>query len=68
MSVTERAAHLKLAVDIGSDPITGSITVDEGTPTGFCGWIELVAVIESARHDAGMADEIVLAPARPALG
>lgn len=58
----ERAAHLKLAIDIGSDPITGSIAVAEGHPTNFCGWIELVAVIESARHDGGVADAVAVAP------
>lgn len=51
--VTERAAHLKLAVEVGSDPITGSVTVDSGDPQGFCGWIELVSAIEAARHNGG---------------
>ncbi len=51
--VTERAAHLKLAVDVGSDPITGTVTVEEGAPSSFCGWIELVAAIEAVRHDRG---------------
>jgi hypothetical protein len=67
--VTERAAHLKLAVDIGSDPITGSIMVGDGVPTSFCGWIELVAAIELVRHD-GEGDEPfqTAAPAESALG
>jgi hypothetical protein len=50
----QRATQLKLAVDIGSDPITGSVAVGEGTPTSFCGWIELVAAIEAARYDGGV--------------
>jgi hypothetical protein len=49
--VTERAAHLKLAVDVGSDPITGSLAVESGDPRNFCGWIELVAAIEAARYN-----------------
>jgi hypothetical protein len=48
--VIERATQLKLAVDVGSDPITGSVAVGEGAPTSFCGWIELVAAIEAVRH------------------
>jgi hypothetical protein len=51
--VTERATHLKLAVDVGSDPITGSLAVGSGDPRSFCGWIELVAEIEAARHNGG---------------
>jgi len=53
--MTERASHLKLAVDVGSDPITGSVAVDAGSPTTFCGWIELVQTIEAARSDSDAA-------------
>ena len=49
--MTERAAHLKLAVDVGSDPISGSVAVGSGHARSFCGWIELVAEIEAARYD-----------------
>jgi hypothetical protein len=49
--MTERATHLELAVDVGSDPITGSLSVEAGDPRNFCGWIELVAAIEAARYD-----------------
>ena len=51
--MTERATHLKLAVDVGSDPITGCVVVGGGDPRRFCGWIELVAEIEAARHSGG---------------
>jgi hypothetical protein len=51
--MTERATHLKLAVDVGSDPITGSLSVGSGDPSDFCGWIELVAAIEAARYNGG---------------
>lgn len=51
--MTERATHLKLAVDVGSDPITGSLVVGAGDPRSFCGWIELVAEIEAARYNGG---------------
>lgn len=51
--MTERATHLKLAVDVGSDPITGSLMVGSDDPRNFCGWIELVAEIEAARYNGG---------------
>lgn len=46
------------------------MVVGEGTPNSFCGWIELVAVIESARHNGGMIAEGTAnaASAEPALG
>jgi hypothetical protein len=41
---------MHLSIEIGSDPIAGSVTVGVGAPQRFSGWIELVAAIESARH------------------
>jgi len=41
-----------LSIDTGSDPISGSFSVDAGAPQQFRGWIELVAAIESARRSA----------------
>lgn len=49
--VTERSAHLCLSIEVDSDPISGSVAVAAGVPQEFCGWIELVAAIEAARHD-----------------
>ena len=68
--MTERATHLKLAVDVGSDPITGSVAVGAGVPTSFTGWIELVAAIEAVRHNGDLAlGEVSGAnSAEPALG
>jgi hypothetical protein len=68
--VTQRAKHLKLAVDVGSEPITGSVAIGAGAPTSFCGWIELAAAIESARHDGDLAadDPRGANAAEPALG
>lgn len=68
--VTQRETHLKLAVDVGSDPITGSVAVGAGTPTSFCGWIELVAAIEGVRRDSDLAVDGALGAnaAEPALG
>jgi hypothetical protein len=67
--VTERTAKLKLAVDIGSDPITGSVAVGGETPISFCGWIELVAAIEEVRHHGAAEGSLpAAAPAESALG
>ena len=68
--VTERATHLELAVDVGSDPITGSVTVGGGSPVDFCGWIELVSAIEAVRHNGELASSEISAAtsAEPALG
>jgi hypothetical protein len=41
---------MQLSIEIGSEPISGSVRVDAGAPQEFSGWIELVAAIESARH------------------
>jgi hypothetical protein len=69
--VTERATYLKLAVDVGSDPITGSLAVESGDPEKFCGWIELVAAIEAVRYSGGAVAEgasASLFPAQKRLG
>ncbi|MGO9496213.1 MAG: hypothetical protein ACLQA5_05805 [Solirubrobacteraceae bacterium] len=42
-------AHLKLAIDIDSEPISGSVSNGTGDSRAFQGWIELAAVIEAAR-------------------
>lgn len=50
----ERAtAHLELAIDLDSDPITGSVGNGPQSAKPFSGWIELVAAIEAARSSAG---------------
>jgi hypothetical protein len=45
-------AHLQLAIDMGSDPIAGSVTVRGEGPRQFSGWIDLVEAIEQARSTA----------------
>jgi hypothetical protein len=49
LSVTRGMAPLRLAIDIGSDPISGSVSNGRGVSKPFHGWIELTAVIEAAR-------------------
>ena len=43
------AARLELSIDVGSDPIRGSVVVEAGAPQPFCGWMELTAAIEAVR-------------------
>jgi hypothetical protein len=47
--VKRGTAHLRLAIDIDSDPITGSVSNGSGHPRAFQGWVELASVIEAAR-------------------
>jgi hypothetical protein len=44
-----RSAQLELSIDVGSEPITGSVVVGSGQPRSFAGWMELVAAIEAVR-------------------
>jgi hypothetical protein len=51
MSVAVPIAHLRLAIEIESDPIAGSIIAGSGEDeTRFSGWVDLVAAIEAARR------------------
>ncbi len=43
-----------LAIDLASEPITGSVSVDGETSRRFNGWIELAAAIEAARRRTPM--------------
>jgi hypothetical protein len=43
------SAHLCLAIDPDSDPISGSVEIPGHAPVPFTGWIDLVAAIENAR-------------------
>ena len=42
-------AHLELAIDLDSEPISGSVSNGTHGLRPFTGWIELVAAIEAAR-------------------
>ena len=43
-------AHLRLAIEVESDPISGLVCDGNGHVKPFLGWIELVSVIEAARR------------------
>jgi hypothetical protein len=51
---------VNLSIEVGSEPIAGSVSVEAGTPRKFSGWIELVAAIESVRHAASGGTEQTL--------
>lgn len=44
-------AHINLAIEVDSDPISGCVTNGSQLAQPFTGWIELTAAIESARTE-----------------
>jgi hypothetical protein len=48
--LTVERAHLMLAIDIESDPISGLVSNGSKISRPFRGWIELATVIEAARN------------------
>jgi hypothetical protein len=49
--VSNRTVNLSVSIDIGSEPIKGSVSNGNRDPQAFSGWIELVAAIEAARSE-----------------
>lgn len=49
-NMPSRAAQMELSIEIGSNPIAGSVSMGNGASQQFRGWIELAATIESARE------------------
>jgi hypothetical protein len=43
-------AQVKLSIEVGSDPIRGTVAIGSAQPRGFQGWIELVELLESVRR------------------
>jgi hypothetical protein len=48
-TVRDGEVHLKLTIEVGSEPISGSVSLGSGQPQPFRGWIELVERVEAAR-------------------
>ena len=44
-----REAHVRLAIEVDSEPISGSVSIGSGPPRVFRGWIELVERLEAVR-------------------
>jgi hypothetical protein len=42
-------ARVRLSINIGSDPIEGSLDTGQQGPQPFSGWVELAAAIEAVR-------------------
>jgi hypothetical protein len=40
-------ARVSLSIDVGSDPIRGSLNIGQEQPEPFCGWVELASAIEA---------------------
>jgi hypothetical protein len=51
--VERTTAYLELAIEVNSDPISGSISNGLHRVQRFNGWMELVAAIEAARSTDG---------------
>jgi hypothetical protein len=47
-------AHLELAIEVDSDPISGSVSNGAHGAQAFVGWIELTAAIEAARSSVAV--------------
>jgi hypothetical protein len=49
----ERDGHLELTVklDPAREPITGDIVASGGQARAFSGWLELMELLDAARHD-----------------
>jgi hypothetical protein len=43
-------AALRLDIELGSDPLRGSLTGPGGPAIAFAGWIELASVLEAIHH------------------
>ena len=56
--MTRGTSQLRLAIEIGSEPIAGLVSNGTGVSKSFHGWIELTAVIEAARGASGTLGEL----------
>ena len=56
LTVQTATAHLELAIDVDSEPISGSVSNGAHRSQPFSGWIELVAAIEAARSSVSGAN------------
>jgi hypothetical protein len=46
--VSAAQAHVTLAFELDSEPISGSLRRGDSRPTLFSGWIELVSLLQAA--------------------
>jgi hypothetical protein len=50
VSTAPHHLHVELDLELGVDPIRGTLGLSPDTPREFYGWIELAAALESLRH------------------
>ena len=43
--------RLELELELGTDPICGSLHPEHGEPRRFCGWLELASALEASARD-----------------
>ena len=55
--------RLSLEVELGSEPIIGSLTPEHGKPTSFVGWMEFAATLEALSDGPRIGSD----PALPSL-
>ena len=46
-----RVRHLLLDLDLGSDPVKGSVGAEGSEPLGFTGYAGLIAALQTIRAD-----------------
>ena len=56
--------RLELELELGTEPICGSLRPERGEPRRFCGWLELASALEALAHPA-VALELPSADERP---
>lgn len=52
-----RVRHLLLDLDLGSDPVKGSVGAEGAEPLGFTGYAGLIAALQTIRADESFALE-----------
>jgi hypothetical protein len=55
-TVNRPRAHLAVELEVGADPIQGSLRTHDGTEARFAGWLELVRLLETAAEGADEGD------------
>jgi hypothetical protein len=51
--------HVQLALQQGAETISGEVAVEDGMPTEFYGWLELISHLERAADAGEPTDEAI---------
>ena len=41
---------IRLAIEVGSDPISGQVQVGDAVPSEFHSWLDLIAALDQAKN------------------